>query len=66
MRSIAVVGVAFAALLGLATTEPAAAWEGAWEDGRNYKGMDIYVCEYDPPGNWEGQYRDNVRPRGCH
>ena len=30
------------------------------------KGMDIYVCEYDPPGNWEGQYRDNVRPRGCH
>ncbi len=46
MRSIAVVGVAFAALLGLATTEPAAAWEGAWEDGRNYKGTDIYVHHY--------------------
>lgn len=29
------------------------------------KGMDILVCEYDPAGNWEGQYRDNVRPRGC-
>jgi uncharacterized protein YkwD len=29
------------------------------------KGMDIWVCEYDPAGNWEGQYRDNVLPRGC-
>jgi len=29
------------------------------------KGMDILVCEYDPAGNWEGQYRDNVLPRGC-
>jgi uncharacterized protein YkwD len=29
------------------------------------KGMDLWVCEYDPPGNWEGQYRDNVRPVGC-
>ena len=29
------------------------------------KGMDIWVCEYDPPGNWEGQYRDNVLPLGC-
>jgi hypothetical protein len=41
------VGVAFAALLGLATTEPAA----AWDDGRNYKGTDIYVHHYvhNPP-----------------
>jgi uncharacterized protein YkwD len=23
-------------------------------------GMDVWVCEYDPPGNWDGQYRDNV------
>jgi pathogenesis-related protein 1 len=29
------------------------------------KGMDIWVCEYDPAGNWEGQYRENVRPLGC-
>jgi uncharacterized protein YkwD len=29
------------------------------------KGMDIFVCEYDPPGNWEGKYRENVLPRGC-
>jgi uncharacterized protein YkwD len=27
--------------------------------------MDIWVCEYDPAGNWEGQYRENVLPRGC-
>ena len=30
------------------------------------KGMDIWVCEYDPAGNWEGQYRENVLPVGCH
>jgi uncharacterized protein YkwD len=29
------------------------------------KGMDLWVCEYDPAGNWEGQYRDNVLPVGC-
>jgi uncharacterized protein YkwD len=29
------------------------------------KGMDIWVCEYDPAGNWEGQYRENVLPTGC-
>ncbi len=29
------------------------------------KGMDIWVCEYDPAGNWEGQYRENVLPVGC-
>jgi uncharacterized protein YkwD len=29
------------------------------------KGMDIFVCEYDPPGNWEGQYRENVLPATC-
>jgi uncharacterized protein YkwD len=26
------------------------------------KGMDLYVCNYDPPGNWEGQYRKEVLP----
>ena len=29
------------------------------------KGMDIWVCEYDPAGNWEGQYRENVLPTSC-
>ena len=29
------------------------------------KGLEIWVCEYDPPGNWEGQYRDQVLPVGC-
>ncbi|HEX4420022.1 MAG TPA: CAP family protein [Kofleriaceae bacterium] len=29
------------------------------------KGLDIFVCEYDPPGNWEGQYRENVLPTTC-
>jgi uncharacterized protein YkwD len=28
-------------------------------------GMDIWVCEYDPAGNWQGQYRENVLPTGC-
>jgi uncharacterized protein YkwD len=27
--------------------------------------MDIWVCEYDPAGNWQGQYRENVLPAGC-
>ncbi len=29
------------------------------------KGNDIYVCNYDPPGNWEGQYRAEVLPTSC-
>lgn len=29
------------------------------------KGMRIWVCNYDPPGNVHGQFRDNVRPRSC-
>ncbi len=28
-------------------------------------GNDIYVCEYDPAGNVEGEYADNVKPPGC-
>ncbi len=28
-------------------------------------GMDLWVCNYDPPGNIEGQYRDNVLPTTC-
>jgi len=29
------------------------------------KGMDIYVCNYDPPGNWQGQYKQHVLPTSC-
>lgn len=29
------------------------------------KGNDIYVCNYDPPGNWEGQYKNQVLPASC-
>jgi uncharacterized protein YkwD len=28
-------------------------------------GNDIYVCNYDPAGNWEGQYRQEVLPASC-
>jgi uncharacterized protein YkwD len=43
-------------------------WRGTRRVGCGHsqcKGLDILVCEYDPAGNWEGQYRDNVLPRGC-
>jgi len=29
------------------------------------RGMDIWVCEYDPPGNVQGMYRQNVLKPGC-
>jgi pathogenesis-related protein 1 len=29
------------------------------------RGMDIWVCEYDPPGNVQSEYRQNVLPKGC-
>jgi uncharacterized protein YkwD len=28
-------------------------------------GNDIYVCNYDPAGNWEGQYKEHVLPTSC-
>ena len=43
-------------------------WRGTSQVGCGHSqcnGMDIWVCEYDPPGNWEGQYRENVLPLGC-
>jgi uncharacterized protein YkwD len=43
-------------------------WRGTTQVGcgrSQCKDMDIWVCEYDPAGNWEGQYRENVRPTGC-
>ena len=43
-----------------------------WRDSRSIgcgkatcRGMDIYVCNYDPPGNVEGEYRSNVLPTSC-
>jgi hypothetical protein len=43
-----------------------------WRDTRRLgcgmsqcNGMDIWVCEYDPPGNVEGEYREQVLPTGC-
>jgi uncharacterized protein YkwD len=29
------------------------------------EGMDVWVCNYDPPGNVEGEYRPNVLPTSC-
>lgn len=43
-------------------------WRGTTQVGcgmAQCKGNDIWVCEYDPPGNWEGQYREQVLPEGC-
>jgi hypothetical protein len=28
-------------------------------------GLDVFVCNYDPPGNVDGGYRANVLPPGC-
>jgi len=43
-------------------------WRGTTQIGcgmSQCKGLDVWVCEYDPPGNWEGQYREQVLPVGC-
>jgi uncharacterized protein YkwD len=43
-------------------------WRGTTQIGcgrSQCNGMDIFVCEYDPAGNWDGQYRENVLPVGC-
>jgi uncharacterized protein YkwD len=44
-------------------------WRGTTAVGCGHStcnGNDIWVCNYDPAGNWDGQYRDNVLPLGCH
>lgn len=28
-------------------------------------GQELFVCEYAPPGNWQGEYPRNVLPLGC-
>ncbi len=43
-------------------------WRGTTQVGCGHvqcNGNDIYVCEYDPAGNYEGQYEQNVLPAGC-
>ena len=43
-------------------------WRGTTQVGcgrSHCNDMDIFVCEYNPAGNWEGQYRENVLPVGC-
>jgi len=43
-----------------------------WRDTRQVgcgmsqcNGLDVWICQYSPPGNVEGQYRENVLPIGC-
>jgi pathogenesis-related protein 1 len=43
-------------------------WRSTREVGCGHvtcKGNDIYVCNYDPPGNWEGRYKQEVLPASC-
>jgi len=43
-------------------------WRGTKEVGcgvAHCKNLDVWVCQYDPPGNVQGQYRENIRPVGC-
>ena len=43
-------------------------WRGTTQIGcgvTTCNGMDIWVCEYDPYGNVETMYRQNVLPTGC-
>jgi uncharacterized protein YkwD len=43
-------------------------WRGTTEVGcarAACGGVDVFVCQYAPPGNVEGQYLDNVKPTAC-
>ena len=43
-------------------------WRGTTRVGcgtATCKGLDLWVCNYDPAGNVEGQYRENVLPASC-
>ena len=43
-------------------------WRGTREVGcgmSQCNGLDVWICQYSPPGNVEGQYRQNVQPLGC-
>lgn len=43
-------------------------WQGTERIGcgmTTCNGLDVWVCNYDPPGNVEGQYAQQVRPTSC-
>ncbi|MCA9611599.1 MAG: hypothetical protein H6722_12895 [Sandaracinus sp.] len=43
-------------------------WVGTSELGcgqATCNGLDLWVCQYGPPGNVQGQYRQNVLPTSC-
>jgi pathogenesis-related protein 1 len=43
-------------------------WRGTSQVGcgkSQCNGLDVWICQYSPPGNVEGQYRENVLPLGC-
>ncbi|MCW5801864.1 MAG: hypothetical protein KIT31_05710 [Deltaproteobacteria bacterium] len=43
-------------------------WRGSTQLGcamSQCNGNDIWVCQYDPPGNWQGRYKENVLPASC-
>lgn len=43
-------------------------WRGSSQLGcgmSSCDGMDIWVCNYAPPGNMEGEYKQNVLPESC-
>jgi pathogenesis-related protein 1 len=43
-------------------------WRGTTQVGCGHSqcnGLDVWICQYDPPGNWQGQFRENVLPSGC-
>jgi uncharacterized protein YkwD len=44
-------------------------WRGTKEVGcgrSDCNGLDVWICQYDPPGNVENQFRENVLPTSCH
>ena len=44
-------------------------WRGTRELGcakAQCNGMDLWVCQYDPPGNFQGEFPENVKPTTCH
>jgi uncharacterized protein YkwD len=43
-------------------------WRGTTDVGcgrAQCNGLDVWVCQYDPPGNVRDQFRQNVLPTGC-
>lgn len=43
-------------------------WSGTREVGcgrTQCQGMDVWVCQYDPPGNMQGAFAENVKPKTC-